>query len=409
MRSYNWGFGNLGILNRMFRPCTDLAQEVATITSVDCFHAAYNTLLNACGPSCSHLTMSETSHFSNAEVLALNVATTVGPIFIGNILNWMLMGTLITQMYTYYQKFTRDRAWIRILDYHVDRPRLVVHHQIWGKPQEFDFIPWSACMIVFMCGLIAGIVQLFYAWRLWALAWSKIMIAVVILIVLLALTQSLSAMVTAVLLLLSPEQKTVLRLHPGFSVWLAGSLATDVLITTCMTYILYSAKMRTPWADSVTMLGRLVNITVQTGLATVVTACIDLILFLHFSTTDYHLVPAYILGKLYSNSLLLSLNMRNSRSAHTTPTQPSESLPMEYFTSPITHNTISADLERRTTRQTNPNTTEPENHSDLWDTNIQNKRYSDGHDSREHRVDVVTVDINKIINEDMNGARGGAS
>ncbi|KAJ7182493.1 hypothetical protein C8R43DRAFT_1116133 [Mycena crocata] len=88
------------------------------------------------------------------EVLAVNSATAIGPIFIASILNWMLMGTLVMQVWTYYRKFRTDRAVIRIL-------------VIWGKPEMLDVLVWSAAMIPFMGGLVSLIVQVFYAWRIW--------------------------------------------------------------------------------------------------------------------------------------------------------------------------------------------------------------------------------------------------
>ncbi|KAJ7449287.1 hypothetical protein FB451DRAFT_1531678 [Mycena latifolia] len=350
--------------------------------------------------------MPDTQYFSNAEVLDVDVGSIIGPIFIGNIINWMLLGTLITQMYTYHQKFAKDRISITILgkppsDLRLSITIMLTDHgwwfiiNIWGKPEEFDFVPWSACMIVFMCGLVAGIVQLFYAWRIWVLARGKIMIGIAILIVLTALIQSISAMVTAILLLLDPNQKAVLRLHPGFTIWLSGSLATDVFITTCMTYILHTAKMKTAWADSETLLGRMVRITVQTGLATVVTACIDLFLFVHFTNNDFHLVPAYVLGKLYSNSLLLSLNLRNSSSDHVFPAQPQETLPMHYFRSPATRTTDSVYIERRAEYHFTPE-------NELWttDDSIQTKRHSES-EERENRGDVA-VDMKNISRSNDN-------
>ncbi|KAJ7143682.1 hypothetical protein C8R44DRAFT_758653 [Mycena epipterygia] len=319
---------------------------------------------------------------NNDEVLAIDVGSMY---FIGNILNWMLMGTLLSQMFTYYQKFARDRISIMILVYTVfcldiAQTIMLTNHgwwfiiTIWGKPEDFDLVPWSAAMIVFMCGLISGIVQLFYAWRIWVLARSKIMVAIAILIVLVSLK---NIFVNFSFLLRNPIQQTVLRLHPGFTVWLAGSLATDVLITSCMTYALYTAKTKTAWAASETLLGRMIKITVQTGLATVVTACIDLFLFIHFTTNDFHLVP-------YSNSLLLSLNQRNSRT-DAFPMQPENSLPMHYFRSRVTPSSNSIHVERHTDQRIDDT---PESSK----TGVWNKGPS-ADEERQRCMDVVTVDI----------------
>ncbi|KAF8209117.1 hypothetical protein K438DRAFT_1545590, partial [Mycena galopus ATCC 62051] len=95
--------------------------------------------------------------------------------FIGNILNWMFMGILVTQLYTYYQNFPSDRIFIRILVYglfvvDVAQTVLLTFHgwfftvSAWGNPATFNTIPWSGPMIPVMCGLVAATVQIFYAW-----------------------------------------------------------------------------------------------------------------------------------------------------------------------------------------------------------------------------------------------------
>ncbi|KAJ7196267.1 hypothetical protein GGX14DRAFT_673506 [Mycena pura] len=229
-----------------------------------------------------------------------------------NILNWLLLGVLITQMYTYYQKFATDKISIIITAYTVFcldfAQTIMLTHLTWfymnllREPQDLDVVPWSASMLVFMAGLIAGIVQLFYAWRIWALAPNQLMAAIAIFIVLIqtTLAGNLSAIVSAIQLLVVPTLEKAQRTYRGYFIWITGSLVTDMLITSCMAYILYNAKVGTSRANasSETILSRMVRITVQTGLGTVVTACLHLFLFVAFPTRDYLMVPMYILSKL---------------------------------------------------------------------------------------------------------------
>ncbi|KAJ7210915.1 hypothetical protein GGX14DRAFT_363078, partial [Mycena pura] len=90
------------------------------------------------------------------------------------ILNWMFMGTLVMQLYTYYQNYPSDQIAVRILVYTLfildfAQTIMLTHHgwwwivTSWGTPQVFSVLVWSAAMIPFMGGLIAGIVQIFYA------------------------------------------------------------------------------------------------------------------------------------------------------------------------------------------------------------------------------------------------------
>ncbi|KAJ7182494.1 hypothetical protein C8R43DRAFT_6212 [Mycena crocata] len=65
--------------------------------------------------------------------------------------------------------------------------------------------------------------------------------------------------------------------------------------------------------QSETLLTTLINRVVQTGAVTVVCAAVGFGLYLGFPTTNYEYVPSYILGKLYTNSLVLTLNLRRSR------------------------------------------------------------------------------------------------
>ncbi|KAF9265657.1 hypothetical protein L218DRAFT_154153 [Marasmius fiardii PR-910] len=243
-------------------------------------------------------------------VITVDIATAVGPIFIANLLNWLLMGTLIMQVYTYYRRFAKDRTWIRVLvavlfSLDIAHTCLLTAHgwfftiEIWGQFDRLDEIPWSAEMIPFMCGLVSCIVQLFYAWRIWVLSSKyKFLRLLAVLVVMLSLMQGLSAMIAAIILLINSDQQNLLRLHPAFSVWLAGSFVTDIMITSSMSYILYKAKEASKWAGSETMLTRMINNTIQTGAVTVVCALIDLVLFTKYIQTTYHQVPAYVLGKL---------------------------------------------------------------------------------------------------------------
>ncbi|KAJ7210918.1 hypothetical protein GGX14DRAFT_394537 [Mycena pura] len=79
-------------------------------------------------------------------------------------------------------------------------------------------------------------------------------------------------------------------------------------------------ERKTSWSGSETLLASLINRVITTGAATVVCAAVDLGLFLGYPTTNYHVVPAYIVGKF----LMLTLNLRRPHAAKDN----SDSLPM---------------------------------------------------------------------------------
>ncbi|KAI0066610.1 hypothetical protein BV25DRAFT_1912664 [Artomyces pyxidatus] len=249
-------------------------------------------------------------------------STVIGPLFVGNAINCLLMGTLVVQVYIFYVNFPRERLRIRLLVYgllFLDILQTIFGLHLawtwmiagWNNPALLEQpVLWPGATIPIMCGLVSGIVQLFYAWQIWSLSKTVIMRAIACLIVLVALCQSFSSIIASSLLLTSLTLENYLKLFPGFEVWLAGSFVADILISCSMIWTLYHAKTGTLWPQSHTLINRLIVNTIRTGSVTAVCAAVDLALFVGLSDGNYHLAPAYILGKLYSNSLMATLNAR---------------------------------------------------------------------------------------------------
>ncbi|KAJ6542522.1 hypothetical protein DFH09DRAFT_1089077 [Mycena vulgaris] len=187
----------------------------------------------------------------------------------------------------------------------------------WGNVTALQGGVWTAVMSPILCGIISAMVQIFYAMRIWTLKTNAIPRLLAILIILLQETLS---------------QEQLLRLHPVFSFWLAGSFATDILVARSMIWIvrsnlspryqpvttptqLYTAKPTLPEYSSNTesTLNRLMLNTIQTGTVTVLCAGITLALFIKFIDRNYYFAFTYILGKLYSNSFMATLNFRTPR------------------------------------------------------------------------------------------------
>ena len=79
---------------------------------------------------------------------------------------------------------------------------------------------------------------------------------------------------------------------------------------TSMTGIVQLTRFDTSFKKTHDLVNKLIRLTVETGALTATIAVIDLILFLAASNTDYHITPALLLAKLYSNTLLVVLNSR---------------------------------------------------------------------------------------------------
>ncbi|KAJ6468193.1 hypothetical protein DFH09DRAFT_1381230 [Mycena vulgaris] len=259
-------------------------------------------------------------------ILLVDPVTVIGPIFLGNSFNWMLMGFLLMQVYTYWRNFPRDKTTVKLLVYTVCVLDLLqtafgTHEawwfsiQNWGNVSALQGDAWTSVMSPILCGIISAMVQIFYALRIWTLKRNATPRLLAILIILLALGQSLAAIVASSVLQESLNQEQLLRLHPVFSFWLAGSFATDILVAGGMIWILYTAHPTLPQYNSniESILNRLMLNTIQTGIVTVLCAGIALALFVGFTNRNYYWAFTYILGKLYSNSFMVTLNSRASR------------------------------------------------------------------------------------------------
>ena len=85
----------------------------------------------------------------------------------------------------------------------------------------------------------------------------------------------------------------------------AVSDATIPDLDTLMTESFFSDTRFKKTRDLVT---KLIRLTIKTGSLTATIAVVDAILFLAVPDSNYHITPALILAKLYSNTLLVKFN-----------------------------------------------------------------------------------------------------
>ncbi|KAJ7055836.1 hypothetical protein C8F01DRAFT_447206 [Mycena amicta] len=244
------------------------------------------------------------------------------PMLAGTQANWLLLGTLTLQVYKFQVCFPKERWWIKAMVYtlfilectqtgvtsHFAYSLLVVG---WGDPTVFSKLPWSSLATPIFTGITSATVQIFFAWRIYTLKgehlWAKL---VCVVIVLLALMSSLAAFISDGLFAVTTEVSKLLELMSGVKVWLIGAAVCDVLITLTMLVILTQYRMKTPWKRTDSIITKLIYHVIETGAITSVVAIIDVVLFILYSQTNLHQTPAFMLGKLYTNVLLATLNTR---------------------------------------------------------------------------------------------------
>ncbi|KAK0497853.1 hypothetical protein EDD18DRAFT_123048 [Armillaria luteobubalina] len=232
-------------------------------------------------------------------------------------MNWALYGALCVQIYIYHISFPKDPILSKFLIYlllaletlqtvlfTVDLFDIFATH--FGQVDVLRDVHSLWFSVPIMTGLIGGIVQLFYCYRISVLSKSRVLAASIGAI---AFAQFVAAVIEGHLQYtygLYSKQSRQNSLVPCL-VWLAGSALCDIIIATIQTY--YLIKIDASYKATRNMITRLVRITIETGVLTAAAATVVAV-FLVTDTRMYNTAPAFCLGKLYTNALLMVFNSR---------------------------------------------------------------------------------------------------
>ncbi|KZT66064.1 hypothetical protein DAEQUDRAFT_730693 [Daedalea quercina L-15889] len=248
-----------------------------------------------------------------------NVQEIAGPILLGSQLNWFLYGVLTVQMYMYYQARYKDNTFIRsvvwfMYIFETLQTILLTHdtfHQLaisFGDIAGLEKPYLIGFELPIQSGIIACITQSFYAWRIYILSSSK---WVPMFIVVMSLLQCGGGIAEGVACFVFQTTSADIPFEArAVAVWIAGSAACDITITLFMVFFLLRRRSGIQRTDNI--VNRLIQVVVETGLATATLAIVQLCMYLIIRDTTYYLTPASILPKAYSNSLLVLLNNRNT-------------------------------------------------------------------------------------------------
>ncbi|KAF9466963.1 hypothetical protein BDZ94DRAFT_1305826 [Collybia nuda] len=255
------------------------------------------------------------------------VVLLVGPILVGVCLNWLLWGILTVQVY-YYTMFFKDSIKLKSLVYGLyiadsAQTMIAMHSGFrilcthWGNINAVISPGWTFCVVPIFSGIISFPVQAFFAHRIWGLRKSyrsktttMIFNVVIVFILACAAMQAISSIITGGQLIVINDIQRFSELNTVISIWLAGSCVCDITITLTMLVLLRKVGKKTQWHHTKSVINNLIQQTVETGLVTTVTALLELIFFLAEQNTSLHTTMAYMLAKLYTNTLMATLNSR---------------------------------------------------------------------------------------------------
>ncbi|KNZ73544.1 hypothetical protein J132_01352 [Termitomyces sp. J132] len=272
-----------------------------------------------------------------------------GPLLVGTVLNFLLYGITITQLYLYHISSNRWEIQVYLLfvgdTVHTLFTLLYMYETLidhFGDTTHLETANWVFATGPALTGILGGLVQAFFAWRIKVLTAGR---KITIIILFCATSSFLMGVATATAAGIVPQFDEFPKFRVTVILWLGCSSLADVLITGTLVFYLVNLNMKTinllqdlmfdqknhktGFIRTDTYIDRVIRLTVQTGLITAIWAFVDLMLFLlsasflqqdckwffltvccDFFIPCRHLLFNTPLSKLYTNSLMSSLNAR---------------------------------------------------------------------------------------------------
>ncbi|KAJ3874556.1 hypothetical protein F5051DRAFT_455207 [Lentinula edodes] len=260
---------------------------------------------------------------------------TFGAAYIGIVVAALLLGISVIQGFYY---FTHQKdGWILrglvagVLVFDFVHQVLITHTgyayliTFWQQPAKLRIVIWSLLAEVLFNGLTGFCVQCFLTYRIWKLSGTKVWLTVVVISLVFAefgekLIAGLSrisyllslACVIAFAVIAFLRVKTFEQLSAelkGLSVTVnALAVVGDLFIAGILTLLLQRSK--TGFRKSDTMINKLTIFAVNTGALTSLCAVASLISIIAAPNTFIYISFFFSMGRLYTNSLLATLNAR---------------------------------------------------------------------------------------------------
>ncbi|KAF9059048.1 hypothetical protein BDP27DRAFT_528006 [Rhodocollybia butyracea] len=242
----------------------------------------------------------------------------MGAMLLGIIVSAILYGITLVQALYYYNRYRTDAWYMKslvaatiVLDtLHMGFVIHTIYFYLITKyydNEQLNFMIWSVLAEAIPTGVTGALVQTFYTIRVWRLSKRNYVLATLIMLFVLGQTGCGVAWVIISLQLSTYEQLLGIS---GLTLSInALSTAADVIIAASLCYLL--ARSRTGFKHSDTMINNLILFGVNTGLSTSLCATASLIALIASRNTLLYAPFYFCIGRLYSNSLLATLNGRH--------------------------------------------------------------------------------------------------
>ncbi|KAJ8495368.1 hypothetical protein ONZ45_g12900 [Pleurotus djamor] len=231
----------------------------------------------------------------------LNLQLLFGPMLIGVFLNTILYGVLVVQILYLFLVETLNTGF----DIGIIYEPLVLR---FGTINAVANIPVMLMSDPIVMVMISVPIQCFVGWRIYVISKSKLIIGIIGFFAFSSLAGAYSAAIgTSVTKSLTYQ--SLPRMSPAIITWLVSSATADIVITVSLVFHLYKRKTGVRSTDDI--VNRIIRLTIQTGMVTALFAALDVIFFLALPSSSMNFLWDFPLSKLYTNSLLSTLNARS--------------------------------------------------------------------------------------------------
>ncbi|KAF9563462.1 hypothetical protein CPC08DRAFT_323859 [Agrocybe pediades] len=243
----------------------------------------------------------------------------MGAMMIGVIISAVLHGITLLQAFIYFNSYKKDAWYLKSLvattvlfdAIHLAMITHGVYHYVvssYHDPQALLRITWTVLMEALFTGVNAGIVQTFYAFRVFRLSKHNYVLSGGILFLIIATTGCGFAWVIITMQL--ETYKQLLQYSPLTITINALSTTSDVIIAASLCFLLHRA--RTGFKRTDTIINRLILFIINTGVLTTCCAVASLICLVASPHSLIYASFYFCIGRLYTNSFLATLNARKS-------------------------------------------------------------------------------------------------
>ncbi|KAK7054814.1 hypothetical protein VNI00_003277 [Paramarasmius palmivorus] len=256
------------------------------------------------------------------------IETTMGALWWGLQAATILWGVTTTQTWYYYETYKKDHLSLKILVGLVfltdtAHEAVILHAmyhylvQGWGNLESLRHVTATLYQDVTINGITGALVQAFFVYRIWIFSKGNIPMMILLSAMVITLLSEYSSSAPPAyfsFFTLGSDKSNIPRFEEmggllGLNLAINSLTAVvDVSLTVAVCY--YLSRSRTGFAASETMLNKIIVLAINTGAITSVWTILILIAYLSLRGYYVYFGMYLVIGRLYANSLLATLNSR---------------------------------------------------------------------------------------------------